>query len=251
MAYEKLHMEGRWRRSKAGFDDVTALLTAWTTTMASTRIDLDSLPTVEVKALLNDGLNGDREAMRDIVLALTPVVQMRVVKALLRRSAQARGRGLRADVEDIVQDVFARLFRDGGKALRAWDPERGLTLPRFVSFLAAREVGMIMRRQRKNPWTEEPTVDRVLNRMCDDYDDHAKRVESRQMISMMADRLEERLSPQGLLYFQRLYLEGKAIKEVAEEFRTTPGALYTWRNRLMKLVREVEDELLSEGHGRG
>ena len=40
----------------------------------------------------------------------------------------------------MTQAVFLSLFEDDGKALRAWDPDRGSPLESFVSLLAHRQV---------------------------------------------------------------------------------------------------------------
>ena len=60
--------------------------------------------------VVRDALSGDRKALRELVDALTPVIQARVVRALLRRRGQAAGRDIRQEVEDMTQDVFSALF---------------------------------------------------------------------------------------------------------------------------------------------
>ena len=218
--------------------------------MRNRSIDLDALSNDEVRAKLEAGLDGDEEAMRTIVLGITPIVQLRVAKALIRRRHLARGRSLRADVEDLVQEVFAALFTKDGKALRAWDPDKGLRFTRFVGFLAEREVGMVMRRHRRNPWTEEPTEDTTMHAIRDASRSQEAQTESRELLYLIAERLKERLSPQGRIYFERLYIDEQTIQDVAKAHGTTPGALYTWRNRLLKLVKEVEQQLQEEGRRR-
>ena len=214
---------------------------------ADVRIDITQLSNEETKTLLVASLDGDPAAMRTLVVGITPVIQLRVARALLRRASQARGRNLRADVEDLVQEVFARLFAHHGRAIRAWDPDKGLSFPRFVSFLAEREVGMIMRRRKRNPWTEDPTSGATLAEISDDVSDQEIRTQSRQLLLRIAERLHERLSPQGRAYFQRLYVEEQSVHEVATAYGTTPGALYTWKNRLIKQVKKLEQQLMNEG----
>lgn len=218
--------------------------------MASQRPDLAALSDDEVRDLLASALSGNRTSTRTLVQGMAPIVQIRVFRSLVRRSGQARGRSLRADVEDLVQEVFESFFEKQGKALRAWDPRRGLSFPTYISFLAEREVGMVMRRRRRNPWTEEPVPEAKLDAEVGGHSEDSERVEARQLLSVLAERLRERLSPQGRVYFQRLYLEQKSIQEVAKEQGTTPGALYTWRNRMHRLLREVEEELKAEDRRR-
>ena len=234
------------KRDDAGFIDVAELLSV-RTIMATERLDLDQLDNAKMLELLNAGLEGDEAALQKVVVSLMPIVQFRVVKALLRRVHQARGRNLRADVEDLVQEVFASLFAKQGRALRQWDPGRGLSFTKFVSLLADREVGMTMRRNKRNPWTEEPTTESTLHEMAGVAADPQARAESRQLLQLLTERLRDRLTPQGQVYFQQLYIEQMSIQDVAQAHGTTPGALYTWRSRLIKLIREIEGQLQSEG----
>jgi RNA polymerase sigma factor (sigma-70 family) len=213
-------------------------------------IDLDRLGPQELRARLVSALDGDADAMRTVVARIAPTIQVRVSRALMRHAAQARGRNLRHDVEDMVQEVFAALFSRRGKALRAWDERRGLSFTSFVGLLADREVGMIMRTGKRNPWTEDPTLDERLDEMRGTAASHEDYVASRELLALIAERLKERLSPRGRVYFQRLYIDEQPIQLVAEEEGTTPTALYSWRNRLLKLVRELEAELAAEGPGR-
>lgn len=51
------------------------------------------------------------------------------------------------------------LFTDQGRALRAWDPARGLSLENFVGFVAERQIASILRTAKRSPWTEDPTLE--------------------------------------------------------------------------------------------
>src|SRR5262245_25583265 len=90
----------------------------------------------------------DPAAARELVKLLHPVVQARVARVLWRTRGAA-GRDLRQEVEDMSQDVFAFLFQDGARALRAWEPERGLSLANFVGLLAERRTLSTLRSARQ------------------------------------------------------------------------------------------------------
>ena len=79
------------------------------------------------RSLLERVLAGDAASSRALVAALLPVVQARVARVLVRRRGGS-GRDVRQEVEDLSQEVFAILFADGARVLRAWDPSRGLSL---------------------------------------------------------------------------------------------------------------------------
>ena len=111
---------------------------------------------MDERALLDQALAGDVAATRRLVAAIMPIVQARVARTLVRRRGGS-GRDARQEVQDLAQDVFAALFADDGKVLRAWDPVRGLTLASFCGLVAEREAASILRSGRRSPWTEAAT----------------------------------------------------------------------------------------------
>ncbi|MCA9555329.1 MAG: sigma-70 family RNA polymerase sigma factor [Myxococcales bacterium] len=201
-------------------------------------------------ALLGAGLAGDDEALARLVDLMAPVVHVRVARALRRRGREARGRDLRRDLEDLNQEVFVSLFDHGGRALRAWDPARGLHFLSFVGLLSERAVGMQMRSLKRNPWTEDPLDGGSLERVTGVTPSPQARVESRDLLHRIIDELQDWLTPEGRSYFQLLYVEDKSVAEVAETAGTTPQALYAWKNRLLKKVRQLRLALDDGGeHG--
>lgn len=203
----------------------------------------------QAKGLLLRVMKGDATATRRLVTLMKPVVHARVARAVVRQQNQARGRSMRQDVEDMVQEVFAALFARGGKALKAWDPERGLSFRNFVGFLAEREVVSILRCGKRNPWTEDPTMDDRLVVLSGRGPSHELQVASRELLETLAERLRERLSPMGWRYFQLLYVEERPVKEVASATGTSEDALYAWRSRLGRLIKQLRSEILTEDEG--
>src|SRR4029079_6145212 len=95
-------------------------------------------------AFVHRALDDDARAARELVAAIVPLVHSRVVRMLLRFRAASRHRDVRQEGEDLTQDVLLSRLADRGRALRAWPPERGRTLPQFVGLLAEREVYSIL-----------------------------------------------------------------------------------------------------------
>jgi len=216
--------------------------------MSKVQPRLVDLNDAEISAHVQAALTGDSEAMDALVVDLTRIVQLRVARVLARRRSQARGRDLRQDLEDLVQDVFAALFAHNGRVLRRWDPDRGLSFEGFVGFVTERVVGMTLRSGRRNPWTEDPTAEDQLHHLGSDGGvDVLRSVESRQLLERLAEHLRERLTPRGRQYFQLMYIENRPIKDVAEVTGASTQALYAWRNRLTTLLRQLRDEVESEG----
>lgn len=213
-----------------------------------TRASTMSEAAADMPRLLERALAGDDAAMRRLVAFLEPIVRVRTGRVLMRRRSEARGRNLRVESEDFMQEVFAALFANRAKALRAWDPERGLSFDRFVGFLAEREVNAVLRTGRRSPWTEDPTMTDTLEYLAGAEASGQARVESRELLQRIAERMHERLSPLGLHYFYRLFVEQRSVASVAEESGATPAALYAWRSRLGRMLTSVRGELVEEDH---
>ncbi|MEM8934270.1 MAG: hypothetical protein AAGE94_23965, partial [Acidobacteriota bacterium] len=109
-------------------------------------------------------LGGDDEAaLRRLVADLTPVIQARVTRVLLRVVGRTPGREVRQEIEDLTQDIFLTLFADGARVLGDWQPDRGLSLANFVGMVAERQTLTILRIDKRSPWKEDPTVDEDLD----------------------------------------------------------------------------------------
>jgi RNA polymerase sigma factor (sigma-70 family) len=198
-------------------------------------------------AFVRRAIEGEGQAVRKLVDALTPVVETRVARALWRRRSAAAGRDVRQEVEDLSQSVFLAIFANGAQALRRWDPARGSSLEGFVGLLADHEISTILRSRRRNPWTEEPVAE-------EDIDEGAHvgapgpEVEalSRETLRATVKRLRERLSERGLELFFLLFVEEQSTEEVCATTGLTPDAVYAWRSRISKLTRQISAELVSE-----
>jgi RNA polymerase sigma-70 factor (ECF subfamily) len=191
---------------------------------------------------LERALRGDRASLRVLVGELTPVIQARVARVLLR-SATGRqaGRAVRQEVEDMTQEVFVSLLEDGGKALRSWAPERGASLKNFVGLLAERQAMSILRSGRRSPWPRE-----LAEVPGDDAPSPVRleqAIESREMLERLLERLKLALSPRGLELFYRLYVQEQSVETVMQSCDLSADAVYAWRSRLRRLVREVASDL--------
>jgi RNA polymerase sigma factor (sigma-70 family) len=189
------------------------------------------------------GLAGDPSAVRTLIEAMAPVVHARVVRALHRRH-DARGRDLAQDVADFTQDVFVALFSEDGKALRSWDPQRGLSFQNFVGLLAQRRVASLLRVRKRNPWSDQTVRDSepaLLPAL------HEEPIEagaaSRELLGQLLTHLESTLSTRGLDLFQRLYVDEQTVAEVCKQTGLSSNAVHQWRRRLGLLARDALEKL--------
>lgn len=143
----------------------------------------------------------------------------------------------------MTQEVFLSLFDDGGHALRAWVPARGLSLANFVGLVAERQVSSILRSGRRSPWTEDPTDAEALDVSAGSVEGPEGGVVSRDLLAAVVERVRLELSPKGLILFQLLVVDEASVETVCAELSMLPDAVYAWRSRLAKLVRRVATEL--------
>lgn len=185
--------------------------------------------------LLERALAGQRAALVELIQGLTPVVQARVARAQWTsgRSADAQ----RHEREDLVQEAFAKLFARGAQVLRSWSPERGMSLTNFVGLVAYRHtLSILCKAEHRN----------ALQNIAGDFESilagqaHTEEaVASRELLELVVERLERKLSPLGYQVFRMLLVEDRSTREIAEETGLTPAAIYTWRHRLVAAARTI------------
>lgn len=181
---------------------------------------------------------------RALVAEWTPIVQSRVARALARRGGAAvRGAAvIREDVRDLTQDVLSLLFAEDGRVLRAWAPERGLSLGSFVGLVAERHAVSVARTRRRSPLTERPTDIDDLALVCADRAPLA-RLERRELARVLTERLLEELTPMGRQMFEALFVEEHEVEAVCAELSTTADAVYAWRVRIRRAAERIAQEL--------
>jgi RNA polymerase sigma-70 factor, ECF subfamily len=192
---------------------------------------------------VSQALTGAPADAARLIARLTPVIQARVARGLLqRRRGTSAGRSVRQEVEDLTQDVFVALFADGGKVLRTWQPERGLSLANFVGLVAERQTASILRSGKRSPWKEDPTLTAELDGSDagSGPDDTAA---SRQVLRRLLQRLTEELSPLGRQLFDLIFLRELTVPEVERQTGMSPEAIYAWRSRLRRLAKKLRADL--------
>ncbi|HWL88209.1 MAG TPA: DinB family protein [Polyangiaceae bacterium] len=194
-------------------------------------------------AELNLVLSGDPLARRALVEALTAPVRAHVTRALFRHRAHARGRHIRQEVEDMVQEVFSLLFEDGGNTLRAWCPTRGASFSNFVGLVAERHVAAVLRSGRRSPWRAEIRDPQQLDSNRGPDPDLDARVAHKDFGQAVLGHLACELSPRGREVFRVLFAEERAVSDATERLRVSADVVYAWRNRIIKRARQIGADL--------
>jgi RNA polymerase sigma factor (sigma-70 family) len=203
----------------------------------------------EARDVLTGALNGDRAAMRKLVDRLVPVIWSRVTRMAQR--ARRTPDQVRQIGEDLMQETFVALFQDDGRALRAWAPERGLSLEAYVGLLAEHQAASILRSGRRSAWREDATEDETLARAVGATDRGEARLDARDTLVRVLERVRAELSPRGVQLLELLIVEERPIEEVAKIMGMSADALYAWRSRIGKLATRVAADLerVSETEG--
>lgn len=199
------------------------------------------------QVLIEQALAGDPECVRMLVDRLSPVIAKRVAATLWRTD---RNRNVRQDAADMVQDVFVTLFQNDGKALRAWDPQRGMSLDSFVGLLSQHQVISLLRSGRTSPWREELTEMEDIPDIGPASVTPEELYSSREHLQTILHQVRSTLSPRGLELFQRMLVEEEPIERLEVTTGMTRDALYQWKSRLHRTIRalaaKIEESRVSE-----
>lgn len=199
-----------------------------------------SLP--EQAALLTAALSDDPEAQRRLVRLLTPVIHARAASFLAHR--RDRGfRANRADVEDLVQEVWSSLLKDGQASLRRWHPDGGASLLTFVGLCAERTIISHYRGGARLGLLEQGAETSELELRAGGRDSIEERAVQADLLVRVLARLREQLSERGRQALQLLYVEELSVAEAERAGGMTKGALYTWRREIKRLAREILTDL--------
>jgi RNA polymerase sigma-70 factor, ECF subfamily len=191
-------------------------------------------------------LAGDVQARRSFVTKLLPVVHARVARTILRRRGGQDPVALRERVADFSQDVFEHLFQKDARALRGWDPDRGLSVENYVGMIAEQRVAAALRTRRRNPWTEEPTCADHLAAVIPPQASPDRQVMARQLLERLQHEVRASLTPRGQDLFERLVVDKQPVATVCEELGMSTAAVHAWSSRLKRRVRDVLETLGEE-----
>ncbi|MCA9544073.1 MAG: sigma-70 family RNA polymerase sigma factor [Myxococcales bacterium] len=192
-------------------------------------------------------LGGDRSAQRHLFHALLPHVQKKVNAVLVRRASAGGRRPVRQEVLDLTQDVFVALFEHDGRALRAWHPDKGASLPTWVGRVAEKRIISTLRTAKRNPWTETPTEAEAFERVVPALPSAHAKVASRQQLERVLDALRADLSEQAFALFVALFVEQQEVDAICAAHGMTANAVYIWRTRLKKAAKAALEAVSDAG----
>lgn len=147
--------------------------------------------------------------------------------------------------EDVVQDVMLKLFAERGRVLRAWDPDRGLTLRGFLRRVVRFHVLQLFRSSVKNPWR-----DRLTESQLEVAGEESDAILHQLWLWEIRDLLLAEESDHGRALYMGLFVEHRSAEDVGEQHNMTRDAVYQWRSRFKRRAgRLLAEERRSEPRG--
>lgn len=166
-----------------------------------------------------------------LVDKLRPFIEGQI-RRRMRRHAVTRNHIRREDVEDLVQEVFAVLFADNGRALVEHDP-RAMDLSDWVCLIADRLTCSTLRSPRRNPGMLEPVDEKTLERYLEPVEPPTF-----QHHMQHANEVWNRAGPRLRTVLAKL-LDGQKIADIPCSTGMSPDAVHQACSRLRKLAQSV------------
>lgn len=191
------------------------------------------LPVADIEA----ALAGEVAAFRRFYLHYDPTVRWAVGVRVYRWP------GLVPIYEDIVQEVWASLVRRDCKVLRYYENGRDVPFSRFLAFVSTRLGWRLAKKHLRHhavELVEMPDVpeDEELGFMA--------RMLSEDFLTQLLARARARLDDTDFALLEGYYVEGEAIREIAQRLGINENTAYQRHRRLIKKLTDLLEELLGQ-----
>lgn len=186
-------------------------------------------------ALIRQAFNGDRSASKALIDRLLPVVRARA-RSILRQSHRRRLGAHEGD--DLVQEVWEALFKDGGKRLLAFDPAQG-SLEGYVGTIAKNEIlnRLQYERRKKRDVRLTDADDGALDRIAADRGGPEASAEASELARRIGDHLYEALPERGQLVLRYVFTDGQTAEETAAILAVNAQVVYNWVHKIRTEAR--------------
>jgi RNA polymerase sigma-70 factor (ECF subfamily) len=184
-------------------------------------------------------LAGDPAALNELLAVITPSIRYSVADTLRRRVRSVVRSRVRHEVADLTQDVLVALLANDGRRLRQWDPERGLSLRRYVEMVARHLVESFLRKRERRFWENEPIDAGGFEELEDGAESPEHAVAHKELFEAVYALVQSELTRQGRELFELLVVDGQSVPDVCARTGMTQNAVHVWRSRLTARVTEA------------
>lgn len=192
--------------------------------------ELSSITPEEIVAALAEGGRRLRVLAR-VLLSLTVTLAGRELHPFGSRYDRQPGE-LR---NDVAQDVMVKVFADGGRVLRAWQPQLGLSLRGFIKRVVRYHVLALFRTERGNPWRNAPAEPEAI----DGLDSSPPGLLHQLWLWQVRDLLLEDEPLRGRELYRALFVEHRSADETAGALGMTRDAVYQWKARFKQRAAKI------------
>ncbi len=179
------------------------------------------------KTLIAGCVSGDKAAWDAFVRQYSNLVYHTIYKILTLHHGEARNE----TVEDLYQEFFLSIIQNGCRKLGQFRGDRRCSLASWLRVVAARLTIDFLRKQ------PAPTVE-VTETFSSDEPMAADTLTARETDRALSAALAT-LSGRDRLLIELHYRQGLPAEKVAALLKTSAGALYTQKSRLLDKLREI------------
>lgn len=157
----------------------------------------------------------------------------------------ARRKGFQdADAAELTQEVFVAV----ASAIDRWRPDPGRGKFRAWLFRIARNlmINLLVHHRRHPPAAGDTSVGRLLEMQASPDGPESvlfDREYKRQTFHWAAEQIRDEFRESTWRAFWRTAVDGRPVRQVADELELSPGAVYVARSRVMARLRETVEGL--------
>lgn len=191
-------------------------------------------------SIIAQAIAGDQAALNLLLEAIDQAARP-AIGAVLRQRRIYLVLDAKEEMDELLQEVFLKLWDDDGKRLRAWDPTRA-SFATYVGTIAENHAkDRYDRRREQLPANDDDQLEPPP--ASEDPQERAARIDLYQKILI---GMRAKLKNQKQTEMFRLIIElGLDVDEICQRTGMTDGAVYQWREFFRKLGGEVRKEIES------
>ena len=187
--------------------------------------------------LIEKALNGDQLAKSILVDRLSPLITLCIKRLNVRKRTQLY------EEPDFVQEMWTCLFSNGGKLLRQYDVQRGMSLERYIVMVTKREIGNQLRKEQANKRGFHVTVNfnEEDEKIPFERETPEQYLEARELAMRLGRTLYRVLPERGIDIFRIAFSEGADPEETAKQLNVSVQVVYNWLHKIRLLCRRLVD----------
>ena len=194
--------------------------------------------------LVEAALRREPGGVRALVAHLAPVIRYQVARVLLSDPYGSPARNLPSEVDDMFQEVLLQLFSNDARDLRRWKAESALRT--YVACIARRRTRALLKARCSNPWYLEPAEAERAERLISQEPDAERVLVARQVLQRAFHNTMEGLSSLGVQVARHLFCQELSASETARRVGLSTDAVYQWKSRIARSLRQQVDALEHE-----